>query len=270
MKKAQIQAIIIIVLLSLFNCCYFIYLGYTNGSEQIVFDTVKGTVEEYRVHNGAAFVKLEGKEILYRASSNGEYDKLGLQNRVLHVGEFVEILYEAKIRGDRYSIVGISTETWSSSIMDEYLKGWDRFKLICILFGVALGLAGIIASTVLVYKVKKKNQLSDDASLSSDESQVIDSRFMTPTSVIRMPSTKGRIIFCREFNDLEIVVKRAFGVTELIVDGMVYAEKRGIIETSYTLEAFVGNVSIKITMDSSATMYLYVDENLLEKKKRMV
>ena len=32
---------------------------------------------------------------------------------------------------------------------------------------------------------------------------------------------------------MEIVIKRAYRVTELIVNGIVYAEKKGVIEASY-------------------------------------
>jgi hypothetical protein len=85
----------------------------------------------------------------------------------------------------------------------------------------------------------------------------------------------------QNYNNMEIVVKRAFGVTELIVDGMVYAEKTGVSESkSYILEANVNGVIINCTMKlltmkeamhtdaSHHSVYLYVNGNLLAEKAR--
>ena len=77
---------------------------------------------------------------------------------------------------------------------------------------------------------------------------------------------------------MDIVIKRVFGVTELIVNGMVYAEEKGVIEkTNYTLEVNVENVGVKAVMAADTswentqlpTMFLYVDGNLLAKKTRI-
>lgn len=100
------------------------------------------------------------------------------------------------------------------------------------------------------------------------------------TIAIRIQNEKkGRILISQNYNNMEILVKRAFGVTELIVNGRVYAEKTGIIEHSYVLEVNVNNTIINLTMESPPwkvaiekealpTMYLYVNGNLLAEKVR--
>jgi len=102
-----------------------------------------------------------------------------------------------------------------------------------------------------------------------------------PLSIaIRESSKKGKVLISQSYNNMEIVVKRAFGVTELIVDGVVYAEKTGVYEgKSYMLEANVNNVIINATMelpsiktaikeDVLPTMYLYINGNLAAEKAR--
>ena len=89
-----------------------------------------------------------------------------------------------------------------------------------------------------------------------------------PTPPIRPPSPNGRIIFSQPYGNWEIVVQRAFSTTELIVNGIVFAEKKGIVETSYTLDAYVENTYIKVTMDLSGQMELYVNGDLLASTRR--
>lgn len=264
MKKSQIAVIIFAGIIFMCAATRYIYLGYTNGSDKIVLDTVEGTVEEYHVHNGAAFVTLEGQEIVYRASTNGDYDKLGLQERPLLVGENVEILFEDNIRGGRYPIVGIATDTWRVSIEDAYLKGWDNYQLLTYLFSAFFVLAGMATILILVKIFRKINQNPADDGLANNDFGGVPS-----ISIIKPSSPKGRILMHQMYNGLDIVVKRVFGATKLVVDGMVYAEKQGMIETNYTLEAFVKNTLIRCELQGSI-MFLYADGNLLKKKMRIV
>jgi len=112
---------------------------------------------------------------------------------------------------------------------------------------------------------------------------------MPPSVAIRPPSKKGKVIIKQNYNNMEIVVKRAFGVTELIVDGMVYAERTGLNEgATYILEANVNNTVINATTeimtmkevtakkvtekdkikDFLPIVYLYVNGNLIAEKVR--
>ena len=101
-----------------------------------------------------------------------------------------------------------------------------------------------------------------------------------PSSPIRHSPKKGRALVSQNYNNMDIVVKRTFGVTELVVDGMVYAEKTGVHEGKpYILEANVNNVIIHATAEIPSvkeqmktgtlpTTYLYVNGNLVAEKKR--
>ena len=92
----------------------------------------------------------------------------------------------------------------------------------------------------------------------------------TDTAALRLPSSKGKVILSHNFGEMEILVKREDGTTELIVNGVVYAEKKGMLEGNYTLNATVGTANIVVEMDYSSMMSLYVNGTLATKKKQTV
>jgi len=86
---------------------------------------------------------------------------------------------------------------------------------------------------------------------------------------LREPSAKRRLILQYQTPDgLHIELARARGVTELIVNSLVYAEFRGIVEPAYELHASVAGHDIKATMDIGALMELFVDRERVGKKHR--
>jgi len=98
---------------------------------------------------------------------------------------------------------------------------------------------------------------------------------MPPTPAIREANKKGKVIVSTNYNNIEISANRAFGVTELVVNGMVYAEKTGVLETkSYVLEANVNDIIVNATIEikpiSSLALplvSLYVNGNLKAEKE---
>jgi len=88
------------------------------------------------------------------------------------------------------------------------------------------------------------------------------------TSPLRDDDKKGRILVSGEQNGLQISMKRSRGLTELIVNGYVYDEVKGTLETGYTLFAHIQGT--KITgIYQGVYMYIYVDNQLIAKKLRL-
>jgi len=97
---------------------------------------------------------------------------------------------------------------------------------------------------------------------------------------IRRPKKGGQILATQNYSNMEIIVKRTYKTTELIVNDMVYAERSGVHEKeSYTLDANVYDVIVNVVMDIPSfmtqvqsstlpTMYLYVNGNLTATKVR--
>jgi len=112
------------------------------------------------------------------------------------------------------------------------------------------------------------------------ERQTIPVSQIPPTMPLRQQSGKGRVLASHNFYNVEISVIRAFGVTELVVGGVVYAEMTGVFERkTYILEANVNNVIVSAIMEIPSTgesirdeilpsVYLYANGYLLANETR--
>lgn len=89
------------------------------------------------------------------------------------------------------------------------------------------------------------------------------------TQAIRSDAPEGRVLIKTNYEDLEIIVKRRKGLTELIINNNVYDEFIGRIETAYNLQAVVNNVEVIFLLDRSR-MEIYTNGNLLTKKIRWI
>ena len=93
-----------------------------------------------------------------------------------------------------------------------------------------------------------------------------DPRFMPATPAIRQDTPGGKVILEHTHENLEIVVKRGSGVTELVVNGMVYAQETSTFDLNYELNVYVENALIKVHRDNLGTTYIYVNGNLVKSK----
>lgn len=90
------------------------------------------------------------------------------------------------------------------------------------------------------------------------------------TIPLRIDDKKGRILIAANYEDLQISMKRTLGLTELIINGNVYDEVKGTIETEYSLIANVQNIKIIGMYKSTRShMYLYANDVLIAKKLRL-
>lgn len=92
----------------------------------------------------------------------------------------------------------------------------------------------------------------------------------TESTPIRLSENKGRVVISSNYNGLNIEVRRSKALTELVIGGKVYAEKKGIIEGEYELAAIVSGVEIKTVMTAQAVMFLYADGVQIAKKIRLL
>jgi len=117
----------------------------------------------------------------------------------------------------------------------------------------------LISGTITWAKLRKM-PLYDEATAIEDAN--------APSLPLRPASKKGKPALSQTFDNLEISVKNGLALTELIVNDMVYAERKGLISTGCELTARVDNASIKAVMDHTGSIFLYVNDNLLAQKKR--
>lgn len=79
---------------------------------------------------------------------------------------------------------------------------------------------------------------------------------------LRPAKARKRCFFDTFYEGMHIAAYRSFGCTELVINGYVYDEIRGIVEVAYRLEAVVSGHRVALAMEpgmTSADMVLYVD-----------
>jgi len=100
-----------------------------------------------------------------------------------------------------------------------------------------------------------------------DDNGAVIERGKTP---LRFDTEKGRILIKANYGGLYICMKRSYGLTELIVNGQVYDEVQGIMESAYSLFAFVNNTRICGKMNPiKFRMEIYANDVLIAKKIRL-
>lgn len=97
-----------------------------------------------------------------------------------------------------------------------------------------------------------------------------DAGTLYDSNPIGYPVEKSRLIMSADYRGMTVEVRRSRGLTELIVDGMVYAQRKGIVESEYTLTAKVSGVIFSTTMTEYSVMYLYADGQMIKKKTRLI
>ncbi len=65
---------------------------------------------------------------------------------------------------------------------------------------------------------------------------------LTDSQPLRKEIRKGKKILTARYKGMDVCVRRRFRVTELIIDGCVYAEQKELIESAYELNAVVNGV----------------------------
>lgn len=84
------------------------------------------------------------------------------------------------------------------------------------------------------------------------------------------PDNKHRILLKAQVQGYEIVYRRVRSVNELVVNGLVYDEKKGIIEFTHRLTANVGGHVIEAGLDEDSCSYILFDNNEIKRKKRLI
>jgi len=80
---------------------------------------------------------------------------------------------------------------------------------------------------------------------------------LTETPPLRKDCFKGKNILTARYMDMDICLRRRFGVTELIINGDVYAEKRELIQGPYGLNAVVDGVVFDAVQHSDGKVQIF-------------
>jgi len=96
----------------------------------------------------------------------------------------------------------------------------------------------------------------------------VDPRFAIPTTpAIKEDTPAGKVILEHTHENLNIALKRTASVTELVVNGMVYAQKEeGLLSGGCDLSVYAENALIRVHKDTVGSVYIYVNGNLVKSK----
>lgn len=84
---------------------------------------------------------------------------------------------------------------------------------------------------------------------------------MTESAPLRAPEQKGRVLVSADCGGMHIEVRRSFKLTELIINGWVYAEQKGLVEASYAMTAVVNGQLIQARMEQGFTASMVISVN---------
>lgn len=83
-------------------------------------------------------------------------------------------------------------------------------------------------------------------------------------------SAKSRILLEATAEGYKICYRRIKSVNELVINGMVYDEKKGIIEFEHNLSAVIGGHKIEAGYDEDSYSYIRFDGKRIAKKLRII
>ncbi|MBR6681831.1 MAG: hypothetical protein IKL40_02470 [Clostridia bacterium] len=83
-------------------------------------------------------------------------------------------------------------------------------------------------------------------------------------------SVKSRILLEANVQGYEICYRRVKSVNELVINGKVYDDKKGIIEFTHNLSALVDDHKIDAGYDEESNSYIMFDGEIIKRKKRWI
>ena len=84
------------------------------------------------------------------------------------------------------------------------------------------------------------------------------------------PTLKHRVLLEKKLDGYEICYRRVKSVNELVINGLVYDEKKAVIEFPHTLSASVDGHLIEAGLDQDSYSFIAIDDNIVAQKKRLV
>ncbi|MBE6531868.1 MAG: hypothetical protein E7679_07295 [Ruminococcaceae bacterium] len=164
-------------------------------------------------------------------------------------------------------VIEVKTETEellnfeaSQEAIDSYDNGYIAIGIVVCTCGVLLILWAIFSSKAErketarhAEKTKKRVKQKDDPAIRHADYSV-----------------KGKILLAATIEEYKISYRRVKSVNELIVNGVVYDEKKGIIEFAHNLSAVIDGHTIEAGLDKDSYSYIRFDGELIADKKRII
>lgn len=148
----------------------------------------------------------------------------------------------------------------SQAAIDAYDNGYIGIGIFVCFAGVFLIVYGFIYS-----EHKKKEKTKQEKKEKRRAGGVDDAPVRRANR-----SIKAKILLEARAEDYEICYRRVKSVNELVINGIVYDEKKGVLEFSHNLSAVVDGHTIEAGLSEDSYSYILFDGQCLANKRRLI
>lgn len=248
------------ILLGLFFMYYSAKYDPISRQEAFAFS---GEFERYEVSNYS-----KHDNVLYFKDSNYFYidtycNKILKKSSIdsLEQGAVLDIL----VNPNNNKVIEIKYNSEELLNFEEAQKAIDNENDAFFVLGIIAIVAGIGLFVITIIECVSKK-----ADLKSKQSKL--SSLQNDTHVARRAdfSVKHKVLLDAKVDGYEICYRRVKSVNELVVNGYVYDEKKGIIEFTHTLVAVVDGHKIEAGLDEDSYSFISFDDELVNYKRRLI
>ena len=165
--------------------------------------------------------------------------------------------YVLEIRTDTEELLSFDAE-------QEAIASYVRFY---VWFGIAI----LLCAAFLVWFVFKKASSDKLEQQAQEQKEAKRESGLDDTALRRADfSQKHRVLLEKKISGYEICYRRVKNVNELVINGLVYDEKKAIVEFAHTLSASIDGHLIEAGLDSANYSFIAIDGRIIELKRRLV
>jgi len=165
--------------------------------------------------------------------------------------------YTVEIRTDTEELLNFEA---AQAAIDSYDNGYIGIGVFMCFCGVFLIVYAVVASPAKKREDRHQSQKSKKRGEGTDD---------LPLRRVE-PALKSKILLEARVGDYTICYRRVRHVNELVVNGDVYDERRGIIEFEHRLTAVIDGHTIEAGLDRESFSYLLFDGEEISRKRRLI
>ncbi len=148
----------------------------------------------------------------------------------------------------------------SQAALDAYDNGYIAIGVFVCFAGVFIITYGLVSSRQRKKEMEKHTQKAKRRESGVDDNPVRRAN----------RSVKVRILLEARVEDYKICYRRVKSVNELVINGVVYDEKKGIMEFTHNLSAVVDGHTIEAGLSDDCYSYIMFDGECLANKQRLI
>ena len=224
--------------------------------------TYSGEFEEYEVgKNYRTIIFTDGSS--YEVFPHTETQEFADTMSSLKKGTKLDILvnpnndYVVEIIAESREILNFEE---SQTALDAYDNGYIVIGVFVCFAGGFIIIYGLVSSKQREKEMEKHTQKAKRRERGVDDNPVRHANC----------SVKVRILLEARVDEYEICYRRVKSVNELVVNGVVYDEKKGVIEFAHNLSAVVDGHTIEAGLSDDGYSYIMFDGECLANKQRLI